>query len=237
MISSRPGQPLPWCPLASGNVSPLQVSRHPVRRSGRGERGAPGARRQAQAAWCGPRAAPVRRRLLPPRRLRVAGSSCRRTGSSTSPHCAPRCPRCANADAERRLATGAGGPCALAPPRSSAGPGAAGRRPRDVPAWCGRADERTGPRVAIYAPPGPHYVEATWGTWLAGGIAVPLCLTHPPKRARGPPGPRFPPVLRELTTPACPSRLRRLSLPATPPGPGAHSASPVGRTRVSLTLS
>jgi len=58
-------------------------------------------------------------------------------------------------------------------------------RPRDVPAWCGRADEHTGPRVAIYAPPGPHYVEATWGAWLAGGIAVPLCLTHPPKRACG----------------------------------------------------
>ena len=44
-----------------------------------------------------------------------------------------------------------------------------------------QAGELTGPRVAIYAPPGRHYVEATWGAWLAGGIAVPLCLTHPPK--------------------------------------------------------
>ncbi|DBA67757.1 TPA: hypothetical protein ACH3X2_001338 [Trebouxia sp. C0005] len=33
--------------------------------------------------------------------------------------------------------------------------------------------------VGIMAPPGQHYVEATWGTWLSGGIAVPMCLTHP----------------------------------------------------------
>ena len=36
-----------------------------------------------------------------------------------------------------------------------------------------------GERVAIMAPPNRHYVEATWGTWLARGIAVPLCLSHP----------------------------------------------------------
>ncbi|DBB14291.1 TPA: hypothetical protein ACH3X3_001228 [Trebouxia sp. C0006] len=29
------------------------------------------------------------------------------------------------------------------------------------------------------APPGQHYVEGTWGTWLSGGIVVPMCLTHP----------------------------------------------------------
>ncbi|DBA77783.1 hypothetical protein WJX77_012246 [Trebouxia sp. C0004] len=34
--------------------------------------------------------------------------------------------------------------------------------------------------VGIMAPPGQHYVEGTWGTWLSGGIAVPMCLTHPP---------------------------------------------------------
>lgn len=33
--------------------------------------------------------------------------------------------------------------------------------------------------IAIMAPPGQHYVEGTWGTWLSGGIAVPMCLTHP----------------------------------------------------------
>eukprot|EP00879_Flechtneria_rotunda_P026757 GHRR01028580.1.p1 GENE.GHRR01028580.1~~GHRR01028580.1.p1 ORF type:complete len:272 (+),score=74.94 GHRR01028580.1:288-1103(+) len=37
-----------------------------------------------------------------------------------------------------------------------------------------------GPRVGIYAEPGPHYVAATWATWLSGGIAVPLAVTHPP---------------------------------------------------------
>lgn len=33
--------------------------------------------------------------------------------------------------------------------------------------------------VGIMAPPGQHYVQGTWGTWLSGGIAVPMCLTHP----------------------------------------------------------
>lgn len=43
----------------------------------------------------------------------------------------------------------------------------------------GRADleER---RVALLVPPGRHYVVAQWTTWLAGGVTVPLCLTHPP---------------------------------------------------------
>ena len=36
-----------------------------------------------------------------------------------------------------------------------------------------------GPRFAIMAPPGAHYVAATWASWLSGGVAVPLCLTHP----------------------------------------------------------
>lgn len=34
-------------------------------------------------------------------------------------------------------------------------------------------------RVACLVPPGRSYVIAQWGTWLAGGISVPLCLTHP----------------------------------------------------------
>lgn len=33
--------------------------------------------------------------------------------------------------------------------------------------------------VAFMAPPGNDYVAAQWGIWLAGGIAVPLCLSHP----------------------------------------------------------
>ncbi len=34
-------------------------------------------------------------------------------------------------------------------------------------------------RVAFRVPPGFEYVAVQWGIWLAGGIAVPLCLTHP----------------------------------------------------------
>ena len=45
-------------------------------------------------------------------------------------------------------------------------------------AWAIRGEGQT--RVAIMAGPGRHYVEATWAAWLARGIAVPLCLAHPP---------------------------------------------------------
>src|SRR6185436_18295556 len=37
-----------------------------------------------------------------------------------------------------------------------------------------------GARVAFLAPPGRDYVLTQWGIWRAGGIAVPLCTTHPP---------------------------------------------------------
>jgi malonyl-CoA/methylmalonyl-CoA synthetase len=43
----------------------------------------------------------------------------------------------------------------------------------------GRADLEEA-RVALLSPPGRDYVVAQWATWLAGGVAVPLCLTHPP---------------------------------------------------------
>ena len=46
--------------------------------------------------------------------------------------------------------------------------------------------DAVGPRFAIMAPPGPHYVAATWASWLCGGVAVPLCLTHPPGYAGAP---------------------------------------------------
>ena len=35
-------------------------------------------------------------------------------------------------------------------------------------------------RVAFLTPPGWHYVTTQWGIWRAGGIAVPLAVTHPP---------------------------------------------------------
>jgi malonyl-CoA/methylmalonyl-CoA synthetase len=34
-------------------------------------------------------------------------------------------------------------------------------------------------RVAFLIPPGFEYVATLWGIWLAGGIAVPLCISHP----------------------------------------------------------
>lgn len=42
----------------------------------------------------------------------------------------------------------------------------------------GRADLAEDP-VAFMVAPGFDYVSALWGIWGAGGIAVPLCLTHP----------------------------------------------------------
>ena len=35
-------------------------------------------------------------------------------------------------------------------------------------------------RVAFLAPPGFHHVATQWGIWRAGGIAVPLAVSHPP---------------------------------------------------------
>lgn len=34
-------------------------------------------------------------------------------------------------------------------------------------------------RVAFLITPGFDYVQVQWGIWLAGGVAVPLCTTHP----------------------------------------------------------
>ena len=34
-------------------------------------------------------------------------------------------------------------------------------------------------RVAFMVPPGFHYVATLWAIWVAGGVAVPLCITHP----------------------------------------------------------
>jgi malonyl-CoA/methylmalonyl-CoA synthetase len=43
----------------------------------------------------------------------------------------------------------------------------------------GGVRDLSGARVALHVPPGFDYVAALLGTWRAGGIAVPLCLTHP----------------------------------------------------------
>lgn len=34
-------------------------------------------------------------------------------------------------------------------------------------------------RIAFITPPGFVYAAVQWGIWLAGGVAVPLCLSHP----------------------------------------------------------
>jgi malonyl-CoA/methylmalonyl-CoA synthetase len=36
-----------------------------------------------------------------------------------------------------------------------------------------------GGRVALMIPPGVDYVATLWGIWQAGGLAVPLCISHP----------------------------------------------------------
>lgn len=48
---------------------------------------------------------------------------------------------------------------------------------RLLPSVKGRID---GPRIGIYAEPGLPYVAATWASWMSGGVAVPLAVTHPP---------------------------------------------------------
>ncbi|HEV2751359.1 MAG TPA: acyl-CoA synthetase [Gemmatimonadales bacterium] len=41
-------------------------------------------------------------------------------------------------------------------------------------------DDLAEARVALLAPPGFAYVATQWGIWRAGGIAVPLAVSHPP---------------------------------------------------------
>ena len=43
----------------------------------------------------------------------------------------------------------------------------------------GRADLE-GARVCVMTPPGWDYVRTQWGIWKAGGMAVPLAVSHPP---------------------------------------------------------
>jgi malonyl-CoA/methylmalonyl-CoA synthetase len=43
-----------------------------------------------------------------------------------------------------------------------------------------RTADLEGARVAFLAPPGWDYVAVQWGIWRAGGIAVPLAVSHPP---------------------------------------------------------
>src|SRR5215217_1891847 len=40
-------------------------------------------------------------------------------------------------------------------------------------------DDLSDARVCFHMPPGFKYVAVQWGIWRAGGIAVPLALSHP----------------------------------------------------------
>lgn len=43
------------------------------------------------------------------------------------------------------------------------------------------ADDLEEARVAFLIPPSFAYVAVQWGVWRAGGIAVPLAVSHPPR--------------------------------------------------------
>lgn len=43
----------------------------------------------------------------------------------------------------------------------------------------GDAKDLAEQRIAFMVSPGFNYVKSLWGIWSAGGIAVPLCITHP----------------------------------------------------------
>src|SRR6184192_193130 len=44
----------------------------------------------------------------------------------------------------------------------------------------GPGDDLREARVAFLAPAGFAYVATQWGIWRAGGVAVPLAVSHPP---------------------------------------------------------
>jgi len=44
--------------------------------------------------------------------------------------------------------------------------------------------QRQGERVAFLTPNNGQYVVVQWGVWMSGGVAVPLCKTHPPSTLR-----------------------------------------------------
>ncbi|HEX2189959.1 MAG TPA: acyl-CoA synthetase, partial [Longimicrobiaceae bacterium] len=51
---------------------------------------------------------------------------------------------------------------------------------RTASALLAGAEDLREARVAFLAPPGWDYVAVQWGIWRAGGIAVPLAVSHPP---------------------------------------------------------
>ncbi len=51
---------------------------------------------------------------------------------------------------------------------------------REAQRLLGASSDLRGARVAFLAPPGVEWLVTLWGVWRAGGIAVPLAVSHPP---------------------------------------------------------
>jgi len=92
-------------------------------------------------------------------------------------------------------------------------------------------------RIALLIPSSYHYVVAQWAIWKAGGIAVPLCISHPPTEWEY--------VLRDtqckriLTHPSFHSKIQglaeRLDLYSISIDTPFHTQAPLKLPRLSLT--
>jgi malonyl-CoA/methylmalonyl-CoA synthetase len=101
-----------------------------------------------------------------------------------------------------------------------------------------------GQRVAFMVEPSFDYVRIQWGIWRAGGLAVPLCLTHPPaelayvlddsRPAVVVAGPQYEDVLRPL---AAERDIRYLSSPEVEAEPGVLPEVDEGRRALMLYTS
>src|SRR5437879_7572746 len=113
----------------------------------------------------------------------------------------------------------------------------------------GRADLAEA-RVAFLAPADFHYVATQWGIWRAGGVAVPLAVSHPPPEleyvirdaeaeivvvhpdlAGSMEGVRLPPTVRTVTTHEAAGTTPHSSLPGAAEGRRAIMVTPRATTR------
>src|SRR5207249_1607998 len=114
----------------------------------------------------------------------------------------------------------------------------------------GRADLAEA-RVAFLAPAGFRHVATQWGIWRAGGVAVPLAVSHPPPEleyvirdaeaeivvvhpdlAGSLEGVRLPPAVRTVTTHEAVGTTPHSSLPGVAEGRRAMMVYTSGATRL-----